>query len=176
MPEILLEVQNLKKYFPIKKGLISKTIGYVKAVDDVSFQIKKGETLGLVGESGCGKTTIGRSLLRLIEPTGGIVNFEGQNVTEMDSKDLKKLRKDMQIIFQDPYSSLNPRMTVGGMITEILKFHEISEGDSANKRVEELLEIVGSANFTPEDIRTNFQGGRGRELVLPERYRSNQSS
>src|ERR1700675_1536083 len=105
MSEILLEVQNLKKYFPIKRGIFSKTIGYVKAVDDVSFQIKKGETLGLVGESGCGKTTIGRTLLRLIEPTGGKVMFEGKDVTAMDSKDLKQVRKDMQIIFQDPYSS-----------------------------------------------------------------------
>ncbi len=166
MPEILLEVQNLKKYFPIKKGLISKTIGYVKAVDDVSFQIKKGETLGLVGESGCGKTTIGRSLLRLIEPTGGIVNFEGQNVTEMDSKDLKKLRKDMQIIFQDPYSSLNPRMTVGGMITEILKFHEISEGDAANKRVEELLEIVGLSKLHARRYPHEFSGGQRQRIGI----------
>ncbi|HEY3251411.1 MAG TPA: ATP-binding cassette domain-containing protein, partial [Ignavibacteria bacterium] len=108
MPEVLLDVQNLKKYFPIKTGIFSKTIGYVKAVDDVSFQIKKGETLGLVGESGCGKTTIGRSLLRLIEPTAGKVIFEGKDVTEMKTEELKRVRKDMQIIFQDPYSSLNP--------------------------------------------------------------------
>lgn len=166
MPEILLEVQNLKKYFPIKKGLFSKTIGYVKAVDDVSFQIKKGETLGLVGESGCGKTTIGRSLLRLIEPTGGIVNFEGQNVTEMDSKALKKLRKDMQIIFQDPYSSLNPRMTVGGMITEILKFHEISEGEAATKRVEDLLEIVGLSKLHARRYPHEFSGGQRQRIGI----------
>src|SRR6266498_5797750 len=131
MSEVLLEVQNLKKYFPIKRGVFSKTIGYVKAVYDVSFQIKKGETMGLVGESGCGKTTIGRSLLRLIEPTGGKVFFEGKDVSAMNHKDLKDVRKDMQIIFQDPYSSLNPRMTVGGMITEILKFHKIAEGEKA---------------------------------------------
>lgn len=166
MPEILLEVQNLKKYFPIKKGLFSKTIGYVKAVDDVSFIIKKGETLGLVGESGCGKTTIGRSLLRLIEPTGGVVNFEGQNVTEMDSKALKKLRKDMQIIFQDPYSSLNPRMTVGGMITEILKFHEISEGDAANKRVDELLDIVGLSKLHARRYPHEFSGGQRQRIGI----------
>src|SRR5512146_317561 len=137
MPEVLIDVQNLKKYFPIKKGIFSKTIGYVKAVDDVSFKIKKGETLGLVGESGCGKTTIGRSILRLIEPTGGKVLFEGKDVTEMNSKDLKQIRKEMQIIFQDPYSSLNPRMTVGGMITEILKYHRIAEGEAAEKRTYE---------------------------------------
>lgn len=166
MPEILLEVQNLKKYFPIKKGILSKTIGYVKAVDDVSFQIRKGETLGLVGESGCGKTTIGRSLLRLIEPTGGVVNFEGQNVTEMDSKALKKLRKDMQIIFQDPYSSLNPRMTVGGMITEILKFHEISEGEAADKRVEELLDIVGLSKLHARRYPHEFSGGQRQRIGI----------
>src|SRR5262245_41702107 len=128
MSEILLDVQNLKKYFPIKRGLFAKTVGHVKAVDDVSFQIRKGETLGLVGESGCGKTTIGRSILRLIEPTGGKAIFEGKDITQMDPGELKRVRKDMQIIFQDPYSSLNPRITVGGMITEILKFHEIAEG------------------------------------------------
>ena len=99
MPEVLVDVQNLKKYFPIKRGIFSKTIGNVKAVDDVSFKINKGETLGLVGESGCGKTTIGRTILRLIEPTGGRVMFEGKDVTTMDNKALKQVRKDMQIIF-----------------------------------------------------------------------------
>jgi oligopeptide transport system ATP-binding protein len=166
MPEILLEVKNLKKYFPIKKGLFSKTVGNVKAVDDVSFQIRKGETLGLVGESGCGKTTIGRSLLRLIEPTGGEVTFEGQNVMTMDSKDLKKIRKDMQIIFQDPYSSLNPRMTVGGMITEILKFHEISEGEAAEKRVLDLLDIVGLSKLHARRYPHEFSGGQRQRIGI----------
>jgi oligopeptide transport system ATP-binding protein len=165
MPEILLEVKNLKKYFPIKKGLFSKTVGNVKA-DDVSFQIRKGETLGLVGESGCGKTTIGRSLLRLIEPTGGEVTFEGQNVMTMDSKDLKKIRKDMQIIFQDPYSSLNPRMTVGGMITEILKFHEISEGEAAEKRVLDLLDIVGLSKLHARRYPHEFSGGQRQRIGI----------
>ncbi len=166
MPEILLEVKNLKKYFPIKKGLFSRTVGNVKAVDDVSFQIRKGETLGLVGESGCGKTTIGRSLLRLIEPTGGEVTFEGQNVMTMDSKDLKKIRKDMQIIFQDPYSSLNPRMTVGGMITEILKFHEISEGEAAEKRVMELLDTVGLSKLHARRYPHEFSGGQRQRIGI----------
>ena len=166
MPEILLEVKNLKKYFPIKRGLFSKTVGNVKAVDDVSFQIRKGETLGLVGESGCGKTTIGRSLLRLIEPTGGEVTFEGQNVMEMDSKDLKKVRKDMQIIFQDPYSSLNPRMTVGGMITEILKFHNIAEGEAAEKRVLDLLDIVGLSKLHARRYPHEFSGGQRQRIGI----------
>ena len=166
MSEILLEVKNLKKYFPIKKGLLSKTVGYVKAVDDVSFKIKQGETLGLVGESGCGKTTIGRSLLRLVEPTGGTVLFGGQDVTTMDQKGLKKLRKDMQIIFQDPYSSLNPRMTVGGMITEILKFHELSEGEAAEKRVMELLETVGLSRLHARRYPHEFSGGQRQRIGI----------
>lgn len=166
MSEILLKVENLKKYFPIKKGLISKTVGYVKAVDDVSFVIKKGETLGLVGESGCGKTTIGRTLLRLIEPTGGRVEFEGQDVTTMDANDLKKLRKDMQIIFQDPYSSLNPRMTVGGMITEILKYHEIAEGEKADKMVMDLLEKVGLSKLHARRYPHEFSGGQRQRVGI----------
>lgn len=166
MSEILLNVENLKKYFPIKKGLLSKTVGYVKAVDDVSFKIKKGETLGLVGESGCGKTTIGRTLLRLIEPTGGKVEFEGKDVTTMDPGDLKSLRKDMQIIFQDPYSSLNPRMTVGGMITEILKYHEIAEGEAAEKRVMELLEKVGLSRLHARRYPHEFSGGQRQRVGI----------
>src|SRR3989442_1249951 len=106
MAENLLEVKGLKKYFPIKKGIFSKTVGHVKAVDDVSFTIRKGETLGLVGESGCGKTTTGRAILRLIEPTAGSVKFEGEEVTEMSGQRLREMRRNMQIIFQDPYSSL----------------------------------------------------------------------
>ncbi|MCI0448299.1 MAG: ATP-binding cassette domain-containing protein [Chlorobi bacterium] len=164
MSEILLDVQNLKKFFPIKRGLFSKTVGYVKAVDEVSFQIKRGETLGLVGESGCGKTTIGRSILRLIEPTAGSVYFEDKDVTKMDHKDLKKVRKDMQIIFQDPYSSLNPRMTVGGMITEILKFHEIADGEAAEKRVNELLEKVGLSKLHARRYPHEFSGGQRQRI------------
>jgi oligopeptide/dipeptide ABC transporter ATP-binding protein len=166
MSEILLNVENLKKFFPIKKGLLSKTVGYVKAVDDVSFQIKKGETLGLVGESGCGKTTIGRALLRLIEPTGGKVEFEGKDVTAMDQKDLKTLRKDMQIIFQDPYSSLNPRMTVGGMITEILKYHDIAEGEKAEKMVMDLLERVGLSRLHARRYPHEFSGGQRQRIGI----------
>jgi oligopeptide/dipeptide ABC transporter ATP-binding protein len=166
MPETILDVQNLKKYFPIKKGLFSKTIGYVKAVDDVSFKINKGETLGLVGESGCGKTTIGRTLLRLLEPTAGTVMFEGQDVTTMDNNGLKRLRKDMQIIFQDPYSSLNPRMTVGGMLTEILKYHNLAEGEAAAKRVTELLETVGLSKLHARRYPHEFSGGQRQRIGI----------
>lgn len=166
MPEILLDVKNLKKYFPIKRGLFSKTIGYVKAVDDVSFTINKGETLGLVGESGCGKTTIGRSLLRLIEPTAGTVIFEGKDVTSMNASDLKTIRKEMQIIFQDPYSSLNPRMTVGGMISEILKFHKLAEGEAAEKRVYDLLDRVGLSKLHARRYPHEFSGGQRQRIGI----------
>jgi oligopeptide transport system ATP-binding protein len=164
MPEVLIELQNLKKYFPIKRGVFSRTVGYVKAVDDVSFKINKGETLGLVGESGCGKTTIGRTLLRLIEPTGGKVIFEGKDVTKMNSKELKNIRKEMQIIFQDPYSSLNPRMTVGGMISEILKYHNIAEGADAEKRTYEILEMVGLSKLHARRYPHEFSGGQRQRI------------
>lgn len=166
MSENLLEVKGLKKYFPIKTGLFSKTIGNVKAVDDVSFNIKKGETLGLVGESGCGKTTVGRSILRLIEPTAGEVIFEGKDLTKMTQKELKKYRKQMQIIFQDPYSSLNPRITVGGMLSEIFKFHEIAEGAEAEKKGEHLLERVGLRKIHARRYPHEFSGGQRQRIGI----------
>jgi oligopeptide transport system ATP-binding protein len=166
MSDILLEVKGLKKFFPVKKGLLSKTIGYVKAVDDVSFYIKKGETLGLVGESGCGKTTVGRTLLRLIDPTAGQIIFNGNDITNISQKELKTYRKEMQIIFQDPYSSLNPRITVGGMLTEILKFHKIAEGKAAEKRVEELLETVGLRKIQARRYPHEFSGGQRQRIGI----------
>ena len=123
----LLQVKNLKKYFPIRGGLFSREVARVHAVDDVSFTIQKGETLGLVGESGCGKSTTGRCILRLIEPTSGEVTFEEKNVTALDKRSLRHLRRDMQIIFQDPYASLNPRMTVGSIIGEALVIHKLAK-------------------------------------------------
>jgi len=162
----ILEVRNLRKYFPIRKGLFSKVAAYVKAVDGVTFEIKRGETLGLVGESGCGKTTTGRLILRLVESTEGSVNFDGTDVFAAGRKDLRKLRRRMQIIFQDPFSSLNPRMTVGGMISEVLKVHKLATGKETGNRVGELLDMVGlaprHANLYPHE----FSGGQRQRIGI----------
>lgn len=167
MSDILLEVKGLKKYFPIKKGIFSKTVGNVKAVDDVSFTINRGETLGLVGESGCGKTTTGRCILRLIEPTAGSVKFEGEEVTTMNQQRLREMRRQMQIIFQDPYSSLNPRITVGGMLTEILKVHGLRKTDAEVKdRVEELLQTVGLSPLHARRYPHEFSGGQRQRIGI----------
>ncbi len=164
--EALLEVRDLKKWFPIEKGFWSRTVGHVKAVDGVSFDILPGEVLGLVGESGCGKTTTGRTILRLIEPTSGEVLYEGNDVTEMGKQELRTLRRKMQIIFQDPYSSLNPRLTVGGMLAEVLKIHKIAEGEAARQRIDQLLEVVGlfpeHANRYPHE----FSGGQRQRIGI----------
>jgi oligopeptide/dipeptide ABC transporter ATP-binding protein len=167
MSDVLLEVKGLKKYFPIKKGIFSKTVGNVKAVDDVSFTINRGETLGLVGESGCGKTTTGRCILRLIEPTAGSVTFEGEEVTTMNQQRLREMRRQMQIIFQDPYSSLNPRITVGGMLTEILKVHGLRKTDAEVKdRVEELLQTVGLSPLHARRYPHEFSGGQRQRIGI----------
>ncbi len=167
MSDILLEVTGLKKYFPIKQGIFSKTVGNVKAVDDVSFTIRRGETLGLVGESGCGKTTTGRCILRLVEPTAGSVKFEGEEVTTMNQQRLREMRRQMQIIFQDPYSSLNPRITVGGMLTEILKVHGLRKTDAEVKdRVEELLQTVGLSPLHARRYPHEFSGGQRQRIGI----------
>jgi len=146
--EVLLEVRNLVKHFPIRQGIIfSKQVGAVQAVDDISFTVRKGETLGLVGESGCGKTTTGRLILRLIEPTSGDIIFDGKNIPQLPKDEMRELRKEMQIIFQDPYGSLNPRMTVGDIIGEPLHIHKLARGAEREKRVRELLEVVGLSAF-----------------------------
>ena len=162
----LLEVKHLKKYFPIKGGVFSKTIGYVYAVDDVNFTLAKGETLGLVGESGCGKSTTGRTILRLIEPTDGELYFEGQNITALDKSAMRALRREMQIIFQDPYASLNPRMTVGSIIGEPLEIHKIAKGAEKEERVASLLQKVG---LRAEDMRKyphEFSGGQRQRIGI----------
>ena len=164
--ETLLEVTNLKKHFPIKGGVFSRTIGFVYAVDDVSFTVDKGETLGLVGESGCGKSTTGRSILRLIEPTDGKIHFEGQDVTALDKNAMRSLRREMQIIFQDPYASLNPRMTVGSIIGEPLEIHKIARGSEKTERVASLLQKVG---LRAEDMRKyphEFSGGQRQRIGI----------
>ena len=166
MNDVLINIQNLKKYFPIKRGILSRIVGHVKAVDDVSFSIRKGETLGLVGESGCGKTTTGRCILRLIEPTAGQIQFSGHNVLELDRSKMRSLRREMQIIFQDPYSSLNPRITIGGMLEEVLRVHKLAEGETIKKRVAELLEIVGLSSYHARRYPHEFSGGQRQRVGI----------
>jgi len=162
--DMLLSVRDLKKHFPIKRGLFAKTVGQVKAVDGVSFDLAKGEVLGLVGESGCGKTTTGRVILRLIEATAGKVMFEGQDVLALDKRDLRAMRRRMQIVFQDPYSSLNPRLTVGSMIEEALAIHNLAKGAKAKERVAELLTLVGLSPLHARRYPHEFSGGQRQRI------------
>jgi oligopeptide transport system ATP-binding protein len=166
MAQPLLEVKDLKKYFPIKGGIFSKTIGYVQAVDGISFALYPGETVGLVGESGCGKSTAARAILRLIEPTGGEVAFEGQDILKLGKKPMRALRRQMQIIFQDPYASLNPRMTVASIVGEPLEIHKIAKGRQKEERVASILEKVG---LRPEHMRRyphEFSGGQRQRIGI----------
>src|SRR5687767_504876 len=163
----LLRVKNLKKYFPIRGGLFSQEVARVHAVDDVSFDIIRGETLGLVGESGCGKSTTGRCILRLIEPTAGEVWFGDQNVTTLDKRSLRHLRRDMQIIFQDPYASLNPRMTVGSIIGEALVIHKLAKTKrEREERVVHLLETVGMSAEHLRRYPHEFSGGQRQRIGI----------
>ena len=161
-----LEVRDLKKYFPLRKGVLSRTMGWVQAVDGVGFTLKKGETLGLVGESGCGKTTLGRCLLRLIEPTEGEIQFEGKDLLKMDREELRRVRARLQIIFQDPYSSLNPRMTLEKIIAEPLRNHTQGSRGEIRDRVSFLMEKVG---LHPEQVRRyphEFSGGQRQRIGI----------
>ncbi len=162
--ENLLEVRDLKKYFPIRKGLLGRTVGAVRAVDGVSFDVKRGETLGLVGESGCGKTTAGRVILRLIPATSGSVVFGGQDVLALPKGELRAMRRRMQIIFQDPYSSLNPRLTVGAMLQEALSIHKLASGQAARDRIAELLDLVGLAPDHARRYPHEFSGGQRQRI------------
>src|SRR5690625_5192791 len=141
--DYLLKVENLKKYFPIKSGIFNKTVGHVKAVDDISFSIRQGETFGIVGESGSGKTTLGRTILRLLDPTEGQIIFNGKDMSQLKQAELRRTRKDMQMVFQDPYSSLNPRMRVEELIEEPMIIHSDDPQDVRKKRVKKLLDTVG---------------------------------
>ena len=159
--DILVNVENLKMYFPVTSGVIlQKTIGQVKAVDNVTFFIRKGETLGLVGESGCGKTTTGRAVLQLYEPTEGKVQFDGTELTELNGSDMRSMRKEVQIIFQDPYGSLNPRMSAGDIIGEPLKVHKLVSGKQEYRdKVAELLSVVGLSPYMADRYPHEFSGG-----------------
>ena len=162
----LLSVRNLSKHYARKAGIFGGEKGVVKAVDGVSFDVLPGETLGLVGESGCGKTTTGRAILRLIEPTSGEVRFEGQDVIGLDATSLRRLRRRMQIIFQDPFSSLNPRMTIGAIVREGLTIHRIAEGAEAERRVRRLLEEVGLRPEYAERYPHEFSGGQRQRVGI----------
>ena len=172
----LLKVQSLKKYFPVYGGLLSRVIGHVKAVDDVSFEIKEGEILGMVGESGCGKTTVGRMTLRLLEPTAGKVFFEDTDIFTLKGKEMAMIRRKMQIIFQDPYSSLNPRFTVERIIGEALSVHGIAHGNDLRKKIERLMEKVGLSKRYLNRFPHEFSGGQrqrigiARALALNPKY------
>jgi oligopeptide/dipeptide ABC transporter ATP-binding protein len=169
MPErqqTLLEVRNLKKYFPIRRGVLSRVASHVKAVDDVSFSIDKGETFGLVGESGCGKTTTGRAVLRLIEPDSGEVQFEGADMLKLGPTALRTLRRDMQIIFQDPYASLNPRMTIRRIIGEPFAIHGIASGTDRDDRVAKLLQTVGLEPSVMSRFPHEFSGGQRQRIGI----------
>jgi peptide/nickel transport system ATP-binding protein len=164
--EPLVSVRNLKKEFPIRKGVLSRQVGAVRAVNDVSFDVARGETLGVVGESGCGKTTTGRAILRLIEPTSGEIRFEGRDVRSMGTSELRALRREMQIIFQDPVSSLNPRMSVGAIIREGLTIHKLAEGAAADARVRQLLQEVGLRPEYSNRYPHEFSGGQRQRIGI----------
>lgn len=163
----ILKVQNLKVYFPVRKNFFGKTLLEFKAVDDVSFEIMKGETVGLVGESGCGKTTLGRALIRLIEPTGGSILFEGKDIAHIEKKEMRRMRKGIQIIFQDPYGSLNPRITIGSAIQEPMKIHGLMQ--SNKQRKDKVIELLEKVNLKPEHFNRyphEFSGGQRQRICI----------
>jgi peptide/nickel transport system ATP-binding protein len=164
--EPILSVRNLKKYFPIRRGVLSRVAAHVKAVDDISFDINRGETFGLVGESGCGKTTAGRAVLRLIEPDSGTIRFDGIDLRSLSSQQLRKRRRDMQIIFQDPYASLNPRMTIRTIVGEPFAIHGIARGAERDDQVANLLKTVGLDPTVMSRYPHEFSGGQRQRIGI----------
>lgn len=162
----LLQVKGLKKYFPVRSGILGKTQSFVKAVDDVSFDVLPGETLGIVGESGCGKSTTGRSIIRLIEPSEGTILFQGEDLSRMKEHELRMKRRDLQIVFQDPYASLNPRMTIGSILEEPLTIHGLASGAERKRRVLELLDIVGLTAHHYNRYPHEFSGGQRQRVGI----------
>ncbi len=164
--DIMMDVRNLKKYYPIWGGILKRVIGWVQAVDDISFEIKKGETFGLVGESGCGKSTVGRTILRLLEKSGGSVYYKGDNIFELNRRELTRLRQKMQIIFQDPYSSLNPRLTVSDIVGEALKEHNLANSHLLNNMVRETIEKCGLQHHHMRRYPHEFSGGQRQRIGI----------
>jgi oligopeptide/dipeptide ABC transporter ATP-binding protein len=162
----LLDVQHLKKYFPVYRGVLGRVAGHVKAVDDISFTIHHGETFGLVGESGCGKTTAGRAILRLLEPDGGKIQFDGVDLLSLGKEELRRKRRDMQIIFQDPYASLNPRMTIRTIVGEPFAIHRIASGPDRDDRVADLLKTVGLDSSVMNRYPHEFSGGQRQRIGI----------
>lgn len=166
MEDYILEVKDLKQYFPIRGGVFQKTVGWVKAVDGVSFRVKHGETLGIVGESGCGKSTLGRSIMRLYKMTSGQVVFEGKDFAKYSRRQLRKQRLQMQMVFQDPYSSLDPRMTVGEIIGEALLDHHLVNRDGMHKKVKETMELCGLPSYYVNRFPHEFSGGQRQRIGI----------
>jgi oligopeptide transport system ATP-binding protein len=166
MSQPLLSVKNIKMHFPVTGGIFSRVQGYVQAVDDVSFDVYPGETLGIVGESGCGKSTTGRVLLRLLEATAGTVEFEGQDIMQLNDKKMTEMRRNMQLIFQDPFSSLNPRMNVGDIIGRVLQIHGMGSSQERERRVQELLELVGLSPYHIRRYPHEFSGGQRQRIGI----------
>lgn len=166
MSDVLLEVNNLKKYFPIRSGVFQRTVGHVKAVDGISFKLKRGETIGLVGESGCGKSTVGRSIVRLHDITEGTIRFKGTDVHALPRNKLRKLRPKMQLVFQDPYSSLNPRIRIGEAIGEAVMDHGICRKSEVRERVREVLNICGLASYHIDRYPHEFSGGQRQRIGI----------
>jgi oligopeptide/dipeptide ABC transporter ATP-binding protein len=160
----LIEVKSLKKYFPIRKGVLQREVAHVHAVDDVSFAVNEGETIGLVGESGCGKSTLGRCIVRLLEPTAGDVVFQGRSIGKLGTRGMRPLRREMQMVFQDPYASLNPRKRVGTIVSDPMRIHGIGDRASRKKRVEELLEAVGLSPEHYNRFPHEFSGGQRQRI------------